>query len=159
MLHNKPLTLKNASREDLLPMTGIVFVLLIVAALLSPSPVWATLSVFLLIGVPGFVFTLKKSYVGELKLTSIIFPDGRLRLISGSEVIIDGYLGDQHWCTRHAAVLSYIEGGKRQFMVLIAALQNADDYRRLSVWLRQDFCRNTIEKRMPGIWPASRGLR
>ena len=142
MPHNRPLILKVANRKDFTLLTFILFILVMVSAALSPQ---AVLLIFLGLVVFG-AYTLWISNINDVKLMSVIFPDGQIRLQSDLESEITGFLSGQQWCTRHFAVLRYKTGGKYRYLVLLSAQQNVDDYRRLNVWLRQDLCSDTGKK-------------
>jgi len=140
MPHNRPVTLKVASRRDFAIPLFVVFVLGIVSALLSPQPALMAFLVCILFGAGWFTYTLSFYKVHAVKSVSVSFPDGRLRLKSGYGLEIEGFLEGQQWCSHHVAVLHYLAGGKRQHLVLLSAQQNADEYRRLRSWLQQGFC-------------------
>jgi len=146
MPYNQPLTLKVANGTDFAVPIGILFVLTIVSALLSPQPAVLTTLVLLLFGVGWFVYTLDFIKVNDVKFILVIFPDGRVKLESGQESDITGILSGQQWCTHHVAVLRYTARGKQQYLLVLSAQQNADEFRRLKVWLRQDFCSDIGEK-------------
>ncbi len=143
MPYNRPLRLNVSGRKDFSILILAFFILAVVAAILSPEPVLLTLLVLSLFGAGWLALTLGFSKVNKVELMPVIFPDCRLRLESDHGPDVEGVLDGQQWCTRHVAVLRYIAEGKRQYLVLLSARQNPDDYRRLSVWLRQDFCSDT----------------
>jgi uncharacterized protein (DUF58 family) len=151
-----PLRLKLASSKDFDILFLALFMLVVASAMLSPQPVLLTILAFLLFGAGLYVSTLVISNVNDVKLIAVIFPDGQLRLESGQELEIEGVLNGQQWCSHYVAVLRYVSGGKRQNLVILSAQQNADEYRRLKVWLRLDICSDTCEKQVSGILPASR---
>ena len=129
---------------------GILFVLAIVSALLSPQPVLLTTFVLLLSGVGCLAYILDFTKLNDVKLISIIFPDGRVRLESGQAPESMGFLSGQQWCAHHFAVLRYSVRGKQQYLLVLSAQQNADEFRRLKVWLRQDFCSDIGEQPVSG---------
>ncbi len=118
----------------------VFFTLVMGAAALSPQPVLLTLLVFLISAAVLLLYILRFHKVNEVELLLLLFPDGQLKIESVNEPDIEGALMGQQWFTRYVTVLRYVTGGQRQSLVLLSAGQNADDYRRLSVWLRQDFC-------------------
>ena len=120
--------------------------LTVVSAALSPKPVLLIILSFLVFGAGWVAYILDFSKVNKVELISVIFPDGRVRLESGQKFKIEGFLSGQQWCSQHVTVLRYITGGKSQYLVLLSALQNTDEYRRLNVWLRQDFCSGTGDR-------------
>lgn len=143
MPHNRALRLKVANRKDFAVLLPVFFILVLIAAALSPQPVLLTLFVLILFGAGLLLHILGFCKVNEVELILLIFPDGRLRIESVHEPDIEGVLQGQQWFTRHLTILRYVTGGKHQTLILLSARQNADDYRRLSVWLRQDFCSDT----------------
>lgn len=151
MPFNRPLTLEVANRKDFTILIGILFVLSVVSSLLSPQPVLLTISVLLVFGAGWLVGILDFSKVNEVKLILIISPDGRVRLESDQKLKTEGILSGQQWCTHHVAILRYTARGKQQNLVLLSMQQNVDEFRRLKVWLRQDFCSDIGAKPVPGI--------
>lgn len=77
-------------------------------------------------------------------MTSVIFPDGRVRLESNLEEKVAGFLDGQQWCTRWFAVLRFSNGNTvRKMVIRPSQQQRADDFRRLNMWLRQDLFSST----------------
>lgn len=146
MPHNRPLTLKLANRKDFSILIGLLFILAVVAALLSPWPVFLTLLVIILLGAGRFSHTLDFSKVNDVKSILTILPDGRVCLESDQGFKSNGFLTGQQWCIQHVAVLRYISEGKQRHLLVLSTQQNADEYRRLKVWLRQEVCTDTGEK-------------
>ncbi len=120
-----------------------LFVLVMISAALSPQPLLLSLLAFILFGVGYFASILDLSKVNNVKLKAVIFPDGQVRLERDGKIEIEGSLCTRQWCNHRLAVLRYIAAGKWQHLVFIAKDQNADEYRRLNVWLRQGFCNDT----------------
>jgi len=154
MSYNKPIRLTVASRRGFFVPAGLLLLLAVLAALLSPQPVLLTVLIF----ATGWgIFTLGFSKVNEAKLILIIFADGRVDLESADKDTIEGFLGGQQWCTHRVTVLRVADGDSlRRLVILSAQQQNADDFRRLNMWLRQDFCNDTREKQVSGIRPVRR---
>ena len=150
MPYNQPLTLKVANRKDFATPIGVLSVLTIVSALLSPQPMLLTTLMLLLFGAGWFIYILDFTKVNDVKFILVISPDGRVRLESGQEPDIVGFLSGQQWCTHHVAVLRYTARGKQQYLLVLSAQQNTDEFRRLKVWLRQDFCSDIGEKPVSG---------
>jgi hypothetical protein len=138
MPHKRPLTLKVADRRDfLLPalaISGLVFI----SALLSTQPLLMSLFVTLLLGAGWLLHILGFSKVTDVNLALVIFPDSSVKLESAGKIKIEGAISGQQWCNSQFAVLHYASGGKLHSLVLLSAQQDAGDYRRLMVWLRQD---------------------
>ena len=151
MPHNRPLTLKVASRKGFIVPIGILFVLTVISALLSPQPFLLTILVLLLFGVGWFIYILDFHKVNDVKLILVIFPDGRVRLESDQEPEIVGFLSGQQWYTHGIAILRVTIRGKQQYLAVLSAHQKADEFRRLKVWLRQDFCSGTGDKQVSDI--------
>jgi hypothetical protein len=148
MPHNRPLTLKVANRKDFIVPIGILFVLTVISALLSPEPFLLTILVLLLFGAGWFIYILDFHKVNDVKLILVIFPDGRVRFESGQETEIIGFLNGQQWYTRGVAILRITTQGKQQYLAVLSAQQKADEFRRLKVWLRQDFCSGSGDKQV-----------
>jgi hypothetical protein len=139
-----------SQRYWLIP-TGLLALLAVVAALFGPQPVYLSLVLFLIISLGWLAHTLGFYKVSDSRLILIIFEDGRVRLESDCKGTIGGFLEGQQWCTSHAAVLRVVVEGKTRYLVTLSAQQHkADVFRRLNMWLRQDFCRGDTEKQMLG---------
>ena len=133
-----------ANREDFVVAVRALYLLGILAALLAPYPVLSVLLASLLIGAAWVTGILKISKTTNVKLTSVIFPDGRVRLESGREDTIEGFLDGQQWATHWFSVLRFSdEDTTRTLVIRSAQQQGTDDYRRLKMWLRNDLCNNT----------------
>lgn len=144
MLNNTPIRLKVSSNDDWVLPVFLFNLLLIPAALLSPYPVFLTPGAILIAWVAWITHILKDSKTNNVELTSVIFPDGQVRLESGSEGKITGFLDGQQWCTRYFAVLRFSTGSVARKMIIRSSQQQGlDDFRRLNVWLRQDLFSNT----------------
>ena len=151
MPFNSPLTFRVAGRRDFVPIALGFFTLTLISAALSPQPVFLIILSFLTFGAAWIVYIIYFYKVNKIELISVIFPDGGVRLESGRKPVIKGFLCGQQWCTRHIAVLRFITHGKRRYLVLLSAQQNADKYRRLIVWLRQDFCHGSGDRPVPEV--------
>ncbi len=144
MLHNKPLKLKVSNDRDLLVPVCVLHLLVVFAALLSPHPVVLTVLAVLIFGAGWVADTLKKSKPNNIELISVIFPDGRVRLESAQADTIEGVLEGQQWCTRWLAVLRVnIDDTTRKLVIQPSQQRQADDFRRLNMWLRQNLFDNT----------------
>ena len=144
MRHNRPIRLNVANRKDLLIPVFLLNLLLVAAALLSPYPVLLGLGAVVFGGAGWVTFTLERSKTNRLKLISVIFTDGRVRLESGQEEEFAGFLDGQQWCTRWFAVLRVSNSNTFRNLVILSSHQRgADDFRRLNTWLRQDLFSNT----------------
>jgi len=97
-----------------------------------------TAAVVLLLGAAWVLFIQINSKATYVNLTSVIFPDGSVKIKSDAYITFEGVLCGQQWCNSQFAVLKFAAAGKKYFFVLMAAQQSAADYRRLLVWLRQD---------------------
>ena len=139
MSYNSPLKFQVANSGDFVAPALLVSGLILAAALFSPHPVAMTLFMILAIVTGWVLFMYSFSKVTSQTLTLVIFPDGSLGLQSAGQFEIEGDLQGQQWCNSQFAVLRYVSRGKLHSMVLLSAHQNADNYRRLLVWLRHDF--------------------
>lgn len=141
---NRPLRLAVASRTDFFLPVALLYLLVVFAALLSPHPIVLTI-----LSVAAFTAGWLGPILGFYKtnneeLTSVIFADGRVRLESVRGCLDAGILNGQQWCTRHLAVLRIANGDTKGNLVIMSfQQQDAGDFRRLSVWLRQDLCGNS----------------
>ncbi len=141
MSYNNPIRLTVASRRDFVIPVGLLMLLALLAALLSSQP---ALLVVLIFVIGWGIFTLSFSKVSEAKLTLVIFADGWVGLESAHKDTIEGFLDGQQWCTHRVAVLRIDDGDSlRRLVILSARQQNADDFRRLNMWLRQELFSNT----------------
>jgi len=139
MQHNQPIRLKVSNAGDLVFPLCFLHVLLVPVALLSPRPVLFTLAAILYIGAGWVALTLKKFKTNKVELTSVIFPDGQVRLESNREGQVAGFLDGQQWCTHWFAVLRVSDGNMiRSIIVRPSQQQEPDHFRRLNMWLRQD---------------------
>ena len=149
MLHNKPITLTVSNRKDFDLAVFMLYLLVVLAALLSPFPVLLTIVASLLFGAERTAHTFIFSRANNVKLIAIIFPDGRVRLESDWEETIEGFLDGQQWCTRWLAVLRVTKGDTTLKLVIRSAQQQGtDDYRRLNMWLRNDLCSKTLARQV-----------
>jgi hypothetical protein len=144
MLPNRQVNLNILPPGSCVLVIKILLILAAVSSMLSSYPGLALLLVMMVFGFDFMTSTLGLFKTTKNKLTLVIFADGQVRLKSDSKIKIEGFLGSQHWCTRHAVVLTVLIGGKAQKLVVLSALQkNKNDYRRLMMWLRQDIYRDT----------------
>ncbi|MFC1776329.1 hypothetical protein ACFL3I_03180 [Pseudomonadota bacterium] len=152
MSYNKPTRLIVANRRDFVLWVGLLMLLAVLSALLSSQPVLLIVLTILIFVTGWGISTLDFSKVTAAKLTLVIFADGRVSLESTNGDTIEGFLDAQQWCTHRVAVLRVaIEGTTRRLVIVSAQQQNADDFRRLNMWLRQDFCSDTRDKQVSGI--------
>lgn len=139
MPYSRPLQLKVADREDFAGFISGLFILTMVSALLSFQTIPLILLTILFFGAAWFLFILEIPKISKLKLISVIFPDGLVSIKLNDEIKIEGFLIGQQWCTHHVAVLRFKTEDGIKRVVLLSRQQNAHDYRRLKVCLRQDF--------------------
>jgi hypothetical protein len=91
-------------------------------------------------GLDWTIRTLRFYNISDDELSVNIFPDGRVHLLSGGAVKEEGVLDQQQWCTHHAAVLRVlVQDEIRKLVVLSRQQEKTDDFRRLNMWLRQEF--------------------
>jgi hypothetical protein len=125
----------------------LLMLLAVLAALLSPQPVLMTAFTVLILSTGWGIFTFGFSKVNKSELILIIFADGRVELESVHEDTIEVFLDGQQWCTHQAAVLRVADGDSlRRLVILSVQQQNADDFRRLNMWLRQNFFNQKVRK-------------
>ena len=151
MPHNGPLKLSVATAGDLLRPAAVLLLMVFLSALFSPQPVAVLigLAALLLAGWGAFILEIFK--VNTLKLISIIFTDGQVRLESADEDTIGGYLDGQQWCTGWFAILQVNTHGMTRTLLILSAQQSEDDYRRLVTWLRYDRCNGFGDSPVPGM--------
>lgn len=145
MFASTPIRLRVLRRLDFFPPICALYLLAFIGALLSPHPfVFAaatTVAFAVRWLVPILDFSKSNNHV---KLTSVIFPDGKVQLESGQGRLFVGVLDGRQWCSRYVAVLGVTAGDRRRNLVITPGRQiHADEFRRLGVWLRHDLCNNT----------------
>ena len=140
MPYKQSIELKVMTNSDFASPARLLMLLVLLSALLSPYPfllVFAGLIVPLVmwkLNILGF------SKVNDTELTLIIFPDGLLRLESTDGERLDGFLDSQQWATQSIAILRFEHvTGNRLLVVFSRQQQKAEDFRRLTVMLRQSF--------------------
>ena len=158
MPYNRPIELKVANWTDFSIYIAGLFVLTVLSAALSSQPVPLIIFTIILFAAVWvlFSFILEICKLNELKLISVIFPSGKVSIKSDRELIIEGFLGGQHWCTSHLTVLRYETEGGFKRVVILSKQQNDRDYRRLKVCLQKDFCNDASKPDVSGNWPARR---
>ena len=149
MLLNRPVNLRVSNTNDCVLPLGLLNLLLVIAALISPYPVVLTLVVIVFAGIGWRASVLEFFKSNNVKLTLVIFPDGRVRLESDQADTIEGFLDDQQWSTSWFAVLRIVEGVRVRRLLVQSSHQKAkDDFRRLNMWLRQDLYTSTWTKQV-----------
>jgi hypothetical protein len=144
MLQNKPIKLKVSGKQDFALPVCALYLLAVVAGLLSPHPILLTIFVIVLFGVMWGPAILGFTKANKAELISVIFPDGRVRLEFDRKDKIEGFLEGQQWCTRWLAVIQLADGNTTRKLIISAARQEkTDDFRRLHMWLRQGLYNNT----------------
>jgi hypothetical protein len=138
MPHNRAMTLRVAGRNECVLPALFVSVLILSSAIFSSQPMTMTIVMVLLLGAAWWLFTQKLSQTTYVDLTSIISPNGFVKIESDGYTKFEGVLRGQQWCNSQFAVLKFVAAGTNHRFVLLSAQQNAADYRRLLVWLRQD---------------------
>jgi hypothetical protein len=144
MSYNRPIKLTVANRRDFVIPVGLLMLLAVLAVLLSSQPALLTVLIF---ATGWSIFTLGFSKVNESNLILIIFADGRVGLEFSDKDTIEGFLDGQQWCTHQVAVLRVADGDSlRRLVIRSARQQNADDFRRLNMWLRQNFFNQKVRE-------------
>lgn len=146
MLANMPLELTTASMRDVRGPITILLALVLIAAALSTRPVLVTsvMTVLFTAGWGALILGLSKVSIENLLL--IISSDGRVRLKLHGEDSIRGVLVGQQWCSYPFAILRIGTEKMTQNLLVISTQQkDPDDFRRLNMWLKQDFHRGVQE--------------
>ncbi len=143
MLINRPIRLQVLRRKDFFLPVCAIYLLVVIAALMSSQPVLITALAILTFALGWFAPILSFSKANNVELTLVIFADGRVQLESIQGRLNAGILDGQQWCTRHLAVLRISDGDtSRNLLVLSSQQQDTGDFRRLNMWLRQELCIN-----------------
>ena len=122
MSFSKPLKFKVANWRAPKALLAVLFLLILLSMAAEPWPLMYILPIVLL-GGAGFLFYILGIHkVDNIKLISVIFPDGRVKLESAGKIRIEGILSGGQWNTSHLTVLRYKTGGKRQQIVLLLSL-------------------------------------
>ena len=170
-MESASIELRVAGKSDFVLSFYLLFLAVILAAVLSPQPFYLTLLAALVFCAVRLVYTLYFNNINAVKLTSVIFSDGRVKLISSRKDTIEGFLDSQQWCTHWLAVLRVVSGGTiHRLVILSTQQQKADDFRRLNMWLRQNICDDALKvkvslndprsgfvKRFPDVLGSSNG--
>ena len=152
MPYKQSIKLKVMTNSDFAGPARLLMLLVLLSALLSPYPFLLIVAVLFVSLVLWKLNVLGFSNVNVAELTLIIFPDGLLRLESTGGERLDGFLDSQQWATQTIAILRFEhETGNRSLVVLSGQQQKTEDFRRLTVMLRQSFYNRTESKLMPGV--------
>ena len=151
MTQSRSLTLAVAHPSDHTIAAGVLCGLALVAAILSPRPFLSAILVIFICAAGWAAYILGFSKLRPENLTVVIFPDGQIRLESDHKDATGGLLHGQQWSTRFFAVLHVKTADGNRYLPVLSSRQQADDFRRLLMWLRQDFCRSASDKAAPGI--------
>lgn len=157
MPEHAPIRLDVSDRTFFVLPVCALYLLAFAAALTSPHPLLLGLLAAVSFAAGWGPHILCFSKANKVKLTSVIFPDGRVRLESGRERLIAGFLSGQQWCTRHFAILQISDGKSISRLFILSAQQRQQcDFRRLNMWLRHDMCDNIGNRRLAGNKPGQR---
>lgn len=149
MPHSGSLTLKIARKNDFATPVRVLFGLALLAAVLSPRP-YLTFCMVILACIAGCaVDILRFTKVKPECSTVTILPEGQIRLESSNKDTSGGALVGQQWSTRYISVLRVELGDGTRYLPILSSQQHTNDYRRLLLWLRQDFCRGASNSRVP----------
>jgi hypothetical protein len=151
MPYRQPIVLKVMTDAGFAGPARLLLLLVLFSALLSPYPLILIVAGLLLALVMWNQNILGFSKVNATELTLIIFPDGLVRLESRFGEGLDGFLGDQQWATHTVAILRFEHGSGSRKLVVLSRQQKADDFRRLTVKLRQKFYNRTESKQISGV--------
>jgi hypothetical protein len=151
MPYKQPIKLKVMTDSDFAGPARLLLLLVLLSASLSPYPFLLIVAVLFVPLVMWKLNILGFSKVNDAELTLIIFPDGLLRLESTDGKRLDGFLDSQQWATQTFAVLRFKHvTGNRLLVVFSRQQQKTEDFRRLTVMLRQGFYDRTESKLISG---------
>jgi hypothetical protein len=152
MPYKQPIVLKVMTDSDFAGPARLLLLLVLLSALLSPFPFLLIIAGLIVPLVMWKLNILGFSKVNDTELTLIIFPDGLLRLESTDGERLDGFLDSQQWATQSFAILRFEqETGNRLLVVFSRQQQKTEDFRRLTVMLRQSFYDRTESKLISGV--------
>jgi hypothetical protein len=152
MPYKQPIELKVMTNSDFSGPARLLLLLVLLSALLSPYPFLLIIAGLIVPLVMWKLNILGFSKVNDTELTLIIFPDGLLRLESTDGERLDGFLDSQQWATQSFAILRFEqETGNRLLVVFSRQQQKTEDFRRLTVMLRQGFYDRTESKLISGV--------
>ena len=151
MPHNRPLTLRVANKADFAVVVRVLGLLALLASLLSPRPILMSIAIILLFGAGWVANILGFFKINEKKWTLLVFSDGQLRLESNGKDSVGGFFEGQQWCTHWFAILRTRVGGTTRKLLILSTQQSDDDFRRLNMWLRQDFCSGNRGNRVSDV--------
>lgn len=151
MTHNRSLILDVVRRSDVAVAAGVLCGLALIAAILSPRPLLMSVVVIIICATGWSGLILRFSKVIDENLVLVIFLDGQIRLESDDRDATGGLLDGQQWSTRYLTVLRVRLAGGIRYLPVLSRRQQADDYRRLMMWLRQDSCRGASNRTASGI--------
>ena len=140
MPYNTAITLKVVNRKVFSIFLVVLMSISFLSAVLSSQLVLLVSLTLVIFGLGWFLFILDSSKMNDMESMSIILPHAQVRIRSHGESEIEGYLSGQQWCISQLAVLRYKSEGKSRYLVFLSRQQNSNDYRRLRVWLRQNYC-------------------
>lgn len=151
MMQSRALTLSVVRESDYVSAAGALCGLGLLAAILSPRPLLMSVTVIFICAMGWAAYILGFSKFRSEDLTVTVFPDGQIRLESDGKDATGGLLDGQQWSTRFFAVLHVKTADGNRYLPVLSRRQQADDFRRLLMWLRQDFCRGARDNKAPGI--------
>lgn len=151
MSHNKLIKLNIYNFTMWVVILRVLMLLAALSALINFQLGLAVVLLALALSFDRIPFILNLFKVNKSELTLIIFVNGTVRLESDGQDTIGGFLGAQQWCNSQMAVLQIIVGEETRHMLVLSAQQTeTDNYRRLKMWLRQDFCRDAKDMQVTG---------
>lgn len=158
MRNDAPIRLKVSGRADFILPVSVLYLLVFIAALISSRPVLlGCLAVLSFMAVWLFHILDFSKADNNVNLTSVIFPDGRVKLESGRERSNAGFLSARQWCTSQFAVLRINDGESVSRLLILSAQQREKfEFRRLNMWLRQGLCDNVFPCRSARNKPVIR---
>lgn len=140
MSYNRLIKLNYLNKRSWLTPTTVLMILVTVSAIVSSEFEIVAILAAVYLGLDWTAVTLRFYNIKDNEFSVNIFPDGRVVLLSAGSVKEEGVLDQQQWCTHHAAVLRVLIRDEIRMLVVLPKLQKeTDDFRRLNMWLRQEF--------------------
>ncbi len=125
-------------------LVSAVALLIAIYALFQAHWPLAVCMVLIASGYRRIIAILGFSKVTKARQELTIFKDASVQLRSGDEIILQGFLNDQQWCTGHIAVLNISSEVKTHYFAALSRQQtDKDSFRRLKARLRHNFYRDS----------------
>jgi hypothetical protein len=151
MPYDGSLNLKVANKTDFQVPLRILFLMVLLAAILSAEPMLMVIAALVFFGARSIWLAARNDNNPVSAL--IVFPDGRVKLkyAANDRPAADGLMDSQQWCTQRFAVLRVVTDNTMRDLVIFRAQQSSgDDFRRINMWLRQNFYGDTDARKVFG---------